>query len=127
MGDYNVHDDMAAIMHRFAALRTKTREEILGVAYAQDDARFANQPVHRVDVISVRMAVLEQHLIEGHPHFYRVVENHITKGQKFTQRSDYPLAELQAAARDLKDGVTTDKVYSFVSLFTLNELAAIGI
>lgn len=127
VADYDVHQDRDAILQRFEALRIKTRKEIFDAALDLDEARFEGQPVHRVDVISTRMAVLEQHLLEVPPRFEVVIDIYVKKGRQFTQRSDYPAAEIEAWARELKTGITVHKVYSFLCLFTLNELYAIGI
>lgn len=127
MADYDVHQDRDAILQRFEALRIKTRKEIIDVALDLDEARFAGQPAHRVDVISTRMALLEQHLMEAPPRFEAVIESYVKKGQQFTQRRDYPAAEIEACARELKAGVTIHKVYSFLCLFALSELHAVGI
>ncbi|MFK8004058.1 MAG: hypothetical protein AB8H86_31120 [Polyangiales bacterium] len=127
MADYDVHQDRDAILQRFEALRIKTRSEIFGVACELDEARFAGKPVHRVDVISTRMAVLEQHLVEVPPRFEAVIDSYVKKGRQFTQRRDYPAAEIESRALDLNAGTTIHKVYSFLCLFTLSELYAIGI
>lgn len=127
MADYDVHQDREAILQRFHALRSKTREEIFNVAFELDDARFAKKPVHRVDVVSTRMAILEQHLVEVPSRFEHVVNSYVKKGKQFTHRTDYPAAEIEACACDLIASSTIDKVYTFLCLFTLSELYAIGI
>ena len=103
------------------------QDAVVGHALEVQDLSLAKKPVHRVEVIASRMALFEQYHLALAPGFDAVLDHYTRKGPKVTQRAGYPAWEIDSCARELKTNVSVEKVYTFLSLFTLGELCDIGV
>ena len=119
--------EMNLVLQRFEVLRIETRDAIISLALDHQDAAYEKRVVHRTEFLAARMALLEQYHLEAVSKFASVLDSYVKKGQRGTQRADYPSAAIQSAATDLKAGVTVHKVYRFLSFFTLDELRSVGV
>lgn len=127
MSEYDAHGEMTLILQRFEALRVQTRDAIVSLALDHQDALYEKRVVHRTEFLAARMALLEQYHLESTQKFASVLDLYVKKGQRGTQRADYPGAAIESAAAELRAGVTVHKVYRFLSFFSLYELRSIGV